>query len=143
MTSQKVLVYTNIFLDYYFDRKSGLLPIGEFAFNFIKDTLSCKYEIIYCEVVLRKLKKNIWNFSDFELTVLSNLRDKNKLVWVNITNADADKAKMMSLERNIPFNDALIALLAKREGATVVTRDNHFFENLGDIVEAFLPEELR
>lgn len=36
---QKVLVDSNIFLDYYLDRQDAMLPLGEFAFQFVEKTL--------------------------------------------------------------------------------------------------------
>ncbi|MBI2047107.1 PIN domain-containing protein, partial [Candidatus Pacearchaeota archaeon] len=51
------------------------------------------------------------------------------------------KAKDLSKKRDIPLFDALHALLARDQRATLVTRDKHF-EKLSDIISYKKPEEL-
>jgi len=45
-------------------------------------------------------------------------------------------------EKELSFNDALHAIIARDNRAMLVTRDRHFFEFLGDIVEIRKPEEI-
>ncbi|MFA5763581.1 MAG: PIN domain-containing protein [archaeon] len=142
MASQKVLVDTNIFLDYYLNRQSGYLPIGEFASNFIKDTLSCKYIICLSEIVLRKLQKQATSFDLFDDNVLQLLRERNKLEEIKIHYELVKQAKVIMEKNKVPFNDALIALTAKKLNIPVITRDKHFFEELNYIAKVILPEEL-
>lgn len=42
----KIYLDTCIYLDYLMDRKDNLRPLGEFAFQLLKRTFECEFEII-------------------------------------------------------------------------------------------------
>ena len=52
---QKILLDTNIYLDFYLDRKDNLKPLGEFAFNLIRETVSCKYFVLITDAHLKEM----------------------------------------------------------------------------------------
>ncbi len=140
--ARRVLVDSNIFLDYYLDRRDNVLPLGEFAFQFVQRALKCEFFVLVCDLALREIEKiagisqeHIWG------VILSELKKKQKVlvVWGNAELAI--KAAKISAERNLPLNDCVFALIAKENNAIVVSRDKHF-QYLHDIVETKKPEEL-
>jgi predicted nucleic acid-binding protein len=140
---EKVLVDSNIFLDYYLDRKSGLLPIGEFAFQFMKRTIECNYYFIICTESIWEMSV-VLKISEAEVheKILSPLKVKNKFeIFVPLVNQKRE-AKSISQKRNIPYTDALFAIVARDLKIRIVTRDKHFFEELDDVVNSVKPEEL-
>ena len=140
---EKVLVDSNIFLDYYLDRKSGVVPIGEFAFQFMKSTIECNYFLILCEESIWEMAAvlNITEEDVFQ-KVLSGLIVKRKFELINPSPIQKKEAKNISQKRNVPYVDALFAIVARDLRIIVVTRDKHFFEELGDVVSSVKPEEL-
>jgi predicted nucleic acid-binding protein len=139
---QRVLVDSNIFLDYYLDRKDAMLPLGEFAFRFIGSALSCNYFLLVCietiEEISHILKAPVGEVLNL---VFKELAEKGKIEIINPSLAVKAKARKIALERNLPFNDALFAVVAAENKVKVVTRDSHFLE-LKDIATAVKPEEL-
>ena len=110
MTSEKVLVDTNIFMDYYFNRKSGLLPIGEFAFNFVRDAIGGKFFVI---VIIESVKEitNLLNISENEVynRIFLTLIEKNKIEIIYPSDLQKAEANSLGKSRNLPYCDALIA----------------------------------
>ena len=131
------VVDTNIFMDLAFER-------GEFndsAFRFFNDTLSCKHKIFLTEAVIYELnKKNL--IEKLDELILNKLRKKDKLTIVDASIEQISNANKISTQQNLPFADALIALLAKENNCVVVTRDKHFSQNLSSIIDCFKPEDL-
>lgn len=142
MFSEKVLVDTNIFIDYLADRKSGYLPIGEFAATFIKRTISCEFKIIICIDIIRELTKILnvpWQElieNEFQL-----LHERNKLITYHPEKSIRFEANKISQKENIPYIDVLCTLVARKLDIKIVTRDKHFFYEL-EHHNSFLPEEL-
>jgi len=139
---QKVLVDSNIFLDYYLDRRDGMLPLGEFAFQFIKRALECEFFLIVCRECVEEVSFSLGvNEEDVYKKVLKELIEKHKLEVIDPSPKIKETALIASRKRNIPYNDALFAFVSKEIGVAVITRDKHFFE-LKDIATAIKPEEL-
>jgi len=139
----KVFVDANIFLDYYFDRRDNLLPLGEFAFNFFRDALSGKYVIVISDEVIVEVASIMGVGIENVMThIFAELIRKKKLVVVSALPLQKFSAAKISRERNVPFNDALYCVIARDMGVPVVSRDGHFYETLSDLVESFKPEEL-
>ena len=143
MVSKKVLVDTNIFLDYYLNRKSGYLPIGEFAAQFIQRTLKCKYVLLVCNELIEEMSKNL-KISEESVwdKVLLDLNNKGKIQFISRTHSQSVEAFKISKLKHVPFYDALFAVMARDMGTIVITRDKHFIEDLYAICKAMAPEEL-
>ena len=60
---------------------------------------------------------------------------------VKVTEKQIKYAIKICKERNVAFGDAIHAILARDNGAIVITRDRHFLE-LQDLAECRKPEEL-
>ncbi|MDD3160119.1 MAG: PIN domain-containing protein [Candidatus ainarchaeum sp.] len=131
-----VIVDTNIFLDYAFERKNN-----KYAKKFFIDTLSCKHIIFLPEIILEELSsKNI--LAEFEKGLFKDLKNKNKLVLIDSNYDLIKESKIISTNRKIPFADVLIAISAKQNDCVIITRDKHLFLDLYDLVDSFKPEEL-
>ncbi|MFH1239628.1 MAG: PIN domain-containing protein [Candidatus Diapherotrites archaeon] len=142
MVAERVFVDSNIFLDYYFDRKDSIKPLGEFAFQFFNNAVSCKYFLIIPKDVVFEIK-NILNCNESHLqnTVFKELLNAKKIEFIDSSDTQVEEARKISKKFNIPKTDSLCAVLARDYGAIVVSRDKHF-EKLNHITKSFLPEEL-
>lgn len=130
------IIDTNIILDFLLSSKNNLKS----AKDFFKATLSCKHTIFLCEPVMFELKAHGFD-KDAEELIFQLMRTKNKIKFIEETNEDLNQAKNIIRNSNLPFNDVLISILAKKANAIVVTRDKHFLE-LQQIVDSFKPEDL-
>jgi predicted nucleic acid-binding protein len=72
------------------------------------------------------------------LTITSALM---RLKRVDFTKEDSDEADELSRQRNVPFTDALNAIIARNNNAIMVSQDKHY-QKLKDIVETKRPEDL-
>lgn len=139
---KRVLVDSNIFLDFYLDRRDNLLSLGEFAFQFVKRAVECEFVFIVCDLILEELENALKiKVEQIMKLVFLELVKKRKLLIVDYSDELALEAKAISRERQLPLNDCVFALIAKENNVFVVSRDKHFKE-LEDTVESFKPEEL-
>ncbi|MFH1225198.1 MAG: PIN domain-containing protein [Candidatus Diapherotrites archaeon] len=127
---------TAIWMDYFGARGNGIRPLGDLAFRFLKDCEKHKCKVLYSDIVLKELKgvpkeRLEEAFSSFRGIILK----------VAFSEAQAKEAERISEERQLPFNDAFHAIIARDNFALMVTRDRHFGE-LSDIVESRAPEEI-
>jgi len=121
----KIYLDTCIYLDYFEDRKDNLRPLGEFAFQLLKRTFECEFEIIISDWLLAELSK--WADKQTITELFQKLKMLNKDISIETTNDDILKTKDICNE-NTHFQDALHFVLAKKAGAMyIVTRNiNHF-----------------
>jgi len=138
----KVFVDTNIFLDYYLDRKDNIRPLGEFAFNFINESIKCKYDVLICEISIIELK-NYLGLDRKQVfdRILKALIEKDKLTVLDYSENQFKESLHFSKKYGIPKADALFAILARDNNAILLTRDYHF-EIFNKIIKISKPEEL-
>lgn len=129
-----------IWRDYYENRfgQKGK-PLGRSALYFLAKIIEKKEIIFFSELTIKELKNYLLDESINEM--FSILFHSNMMHKISINNEDYKKAKELALLRNIPASDAAHAVMAGRNKAILVTRDNHF-EKLRDIVEVKKPEEI-
>jgi len=134
--STKFYLDTSIWRDYFEDRKDSLRPLGEFAFQFLKNCARQKCDILYSVAVLFELKHQA-------LLLESELPQEFKLVLkiVPVFDAQNKEALQISKQRRLPFNDVLHAIIARDNKAVLISRDAHF-NALLDIVDSKAPEEV-
>ncbi|MFT4312179.1 MAG: type II toxin-antitoxin system VapC family toxin [Candidatus Woesearchaeota archaeon] len=134
--SQLVYVDTNVYLDYLFNRVDRLRPLGDFAFEFFRKCIQCSYTIVISDWVLVELQKNA---SDKHIqSLLDWFVECNKIVWVEQSKEDVQKAKVFS-----HWQDRLHEILAKKAGARyIVTRNIRDFLCSGDSIQIQLPESM-
>ena len=137
---KKLYVDTNIYIDYWEDRKDKMRPLGEFAFNLFKRTIQCEFMIFYSELIEKEICK-VCNISEEECYTrfFKDLEIAGKLKFVNITNKILENAKKLKNEMDMPIGDIIHYLIAKENSLFFVTRDYHF--NKTNIKQG-RPEEL-
>jgi len=135
---KKLYVDTNIWIDYWKDRKSGFLPLGDFAMQMFNRVYDCEFTVLISDQIISELKDNLglefyWRLKPF--------KDIDKLLMLHPNANLILAAKYLTRNRKIHFSDSLHACFAKKENAILVTRDNHF-EQVRDIINICYPEEL-
>jgi predicted nucleic acid-binding protein len=137
----RVFVDTNVFLDYYFDRKDSVKPLGEFAFNFFNAAIGCRFTVLISIEVIEELElatgfgmDKIWE------VILGRLKETGKIELLEPTKSQTAMAGRLKKEKVLPFNDCLFAAIAFDLGIPLVSRDRHFEQF--EFVKAMLPEEL-
>jgi predicted nucleic acid-binding protein len=131
-------VDTSIWRDYYEDRSDGIRPLGEFAFRFFSYCIESEIIILYSELVLEELgtaynKNEIKKIMDIVSGLLEKVENPNEQQKLD--------AKRLKKKFNIPFADAMHAILARDNEAILVSRDRHFNE-LREVVVIKYPEEV-
>jgi len=140
---KRVLVDSNIFLDYYLDRRDNFLPLGEFAAQFINRAVKCEYFILVCNATIWEVSSNL-KISEKDVwgNILGELKKKNKVEIASYSHEQVKEARKISKDKHVAFNDALFAVIARDSSIVLVTRDNHFFVELSGIADAVKPEDL-
>lgn len=131
---------TAIWRDFFEDRSDGLRPLGEFAFQFLKNCEKKGYKVLVSDSVVLELKvyfpeekiKQI--FSSF-LGIIKNIKAAEEQI-------SEARTEWQKREKRVPFKDVLHAVLARHHYAVLIARDNHFFDELSSIVEVEKPEEI-
>jgi len=137
--SEKYYIDTLIWRDYYENRKDRFRPLGEWAFEFFKKAMMEDCLIFYSDFVEDELRKD---YDVKKIKEIFTVIDKIQLLKrVEVQPVQLKEAAKISKERNVPFGDALHAIIARDVGATVITRDHHF-EDLQDIASSKKPEDL-
>jgi predicted nucleic acid-binding protein len=138
-----VFVDTHIFVDYFLDRSDSILPLGELASVFFKKVFDCKYFVLVSEISLEELCNVLeTDLKGVEENFLSELKEAKKIKIVDFNILQYKEASEISKKKQIPFSDALFAILARDNNALLVSRDKHHLETM-EIVTAIKPEELK
>lgn len=135
---QKFYLDTAIWRDYFEDRKDGVRPLGEFAFQFLKNCEKKGCKVLYSGLIVQELK------SDYSKERVAEVFSsfKHFLVEVPISNEQISEArKIASFVEGTHLKDALHAVLARDNYAVMITRDRHF-DALADFVEVAKPEDI-
>ncbi|MBW2974958.1 PIN domain-containing protein [Candidatus Woesearchaeota archaeon] len=142
MAEKEHLIDTCIWRDFYENRFSkSKNPIGKYAADLFMKVLKRKYTILFSEALVWELKRD---YDEKEINDMLNLLFINKtLVRIEITKEEYQEAKKLSEERHIPFIDCLNAIQARNYKAVMVSRDEHFINNLSDIVKSVKPEDIK
>lgn len=135
---QKFYLDTAIWRDYFEDRKDGIRPLGEFAFQLLKKCHQRKWIVL----VSPEVEKELLAYYPRERVeqVFSSFKDI--IVKVSYSKEQVSEALTfwVKTRKEFPFSDILHSVIARDNCATLVCRDRHFFEiKLADCV---LPEEV-
>ncbi|MBS3128162.1 PIN domain-containing protein [Candidatus Woesearchaeota archaeon] len=128
-----------IWLDLLEDRNESLLPRGDYAWNLFKKILKEEGIIIYSDMIIEELTQG-YGYPFYKIEPLFQMF-KRILCHIDTTDEYVRKAKDLSSKRNIPYGDALHAILARKHQAEFITRD-HDFEKITDIIIAKKPEDI-
>ena len=136
--TEKYLNDTSIWMDLYEDRKGFAgEPLCDYALKLFIQIKAKKYKIVISDLLLKELELH------YSLAAINGMMNpfEDLIEKVIVTKEQRDEAKKISLERNVPPNDFLHAILARDNKSILVTRDNHF-KQLKDISNYHKPEEL-
>ncbi|MBI4149304.1 PIN domain-containing protein [Candidatus Woesearchaeota archaeon] len=129
---------TSIWLDFFEHRDEPNLPKGRWAHELVNKIIRNDDKIIYSDNVIIELET--LGYSSYDIAHLLN-KLRSILIYVESHLKQLGKAKDLALKRNVPQRDALHALIARDNKATLVTLDNHF-QKLRDIAEPQKPQDL-
>jgi predicted nucleic acid-binding protein len=117
----------------------GGRPLGHHATKLMTKLMKDCAEIVFTDTVVAELEKD---YDEEDVLDMFNMLFKiGILKRVEVSREEFTEAKKLSVKRNIPFGDALHAVIAKNNGAVLISQDNHF-EKLKDIVTVLRPEEV-
>ena len=135
---EKYYLDTSIWLDFFENRNEPNLPKGNWAHKLLSKITENNDKAIYSDIVLLELGVAGYQFHEIE-----KLFEKIKpiLIFAESTEKQARKAKDLSSKRDVPKGDALHALIARDNKATLVTLDNHF-KKLVDIIKPKKPQDI-
>lgn len=139
----EIIVYpdTNFYMDHFDGRVDNLRPLGEFAFQILRRIFECEFKVVISPLVLKELFYNTYEEKIKEL--MNDLKEKNKVIKIEVSEEDVKKARQISKERNTSFNDTLHAVIANKAKAEyLITRNVKDFEDLQDLVKIAYPENL-
>ncbi len=136
---KKYYVDTAIWRDLHENRTDKFRPLGEWAFMMFRKIRENQDIVLYSEIIVEELSK------DFDDKIIKNIfsimSDEGLLRKVEINKNKIQDALKLKNKLEIPFGDAIHAILARDNGAILITRD-HDFEKVQDIVEIKKPEDL-
>lgn len=140
--SELIYIDTNVYLDHFENRVDKMRPLGEFAFNVIRRTLDCEFNVVVSSQVLDELKNAGAHQSINNIFLV--LKQRHKYKFIKTIEEDKYRADQISSKHYYThYEDTLHALLAKKAGAKyLVTRNIKDFECLAFLIESKLPEEL-
>jgi len=126
-----------IWRDYWENRSDRFRPLGEWAFRFLR-SIADQDIVLISEMLLDELHKK---YAPEEVVEMLDVVPAASRVDISVSSLQESEAKSLARERGVAFGDALHAVLARDCGATMITRDNHFWK-LTDIVDVKKPEDL-
>ena len=136
--TEKYYLDTSIWLDFFENRNEPNLPKGDWAHKLLGIITENNDKAIYSDIIILEL--GVVGYQPHEIEKLFE-KIKPILIFVESTEKQARKAKDLSLKRDIPKGDALHALIARDNQATLVTLDNHF-KKLLDITKPKRPQDI-
>ena len=129
---------TSIWIDLYEDRKGfNNEKLGDYALDLFYFIIEKNHKLIISDMLIKELGIN---YTTAQINGMMKIYE-NLIEKIKITTKQRDEAKELSLERNLPYGDALHAIIARDNNLILVTRDNHF-KKLTDISQYYKPEEL-
>ncbi|MAE13608.1 hypothetical protein CMO92_03505 [Candidatus Woesearchaeota archaeon] len=137
--SNRYYLDTCIWRDYYENREDRFRPLGQWAFEFFRMVKETESRVLTSDLIVDELSK-AYNQTEI-LKIFKILSDEALLENVKTQKKQVDEAARLKRERKSPFGDLLHAILARDNGAILITRDKHFVE-FEDIVSIRKPEDL-
>ncbi|MEK6964284.1 MAG: PIN domain-containing protein [Nanoarchaeota archaeon] len=134
----KYYLDTCIWIDFFEDRKGSKgEPFGEFASRLLTKIQKENNQIMLSDHLLNEFKRG------FSLSSILHILDSLQIEMEGFSysiSQDAE-AQRLAKDKNVPFEDALHAILARDSNAILVTRDKHF-KKLSSVSNPFKPETL-
>ncbi len=140
LVQKRFYLDTSIWRDYFEDRSDGIMPLGEFAFQFLKNCTETGAEILVSDIVVFELEARLSKERVKE--IFSSFRSIIRKVAANAKQVSEAREEWKKRNKALPFKDVLHAIIARDNNAILVARDNHFFDMLTSIVEVKKPEDI-
>lgn len=134
----KYYLDTCIWRDYFEDRTDGLRPLGEWAFQLIKQIIAEEGLFIFSNLAEKELRDY---YSESKFAQLLETIPNDLLVYVRFSHEQFRESLVLAKKFDVPKKDALHLVIARDASAVLVSRDNHFFA-LDSIYRTYKPEEL-
>lgn len=129
---------TSIWIDLYEDRKGfNNEPFGKHAWDLIAYIKAIKGKIVVSTFLLKELESR---YSLGQIRGMTFLFE-GMMIKAGVSDFQASEARRLSKERNVPFGDAIHAVVARDNAAFLVSRDRHF-ALLADICSVIPPEKI-
>ena len=126
---------TSIWMDIY--DKRGVH--GDVAKKLLEKIIHEDFFVVYSDVIFTELKR--LNYSDFEINQMLSIAKPNHIKRIQSTKEQIEEAVRLAWQRDVPFRDALHALICRDHDLQLVSRDWDF-EKLKDVARAMKPEDL-
>ena len=130
---------TSIWLDIFEDRDEPNLPKSKYARELINKIVIRRDKIIISNAIYEELLDLGYNI--FEIKGLFR-EFRGIVIYMGFDKMQYGKAKDLAYKRDIPKFDALHAILARDNNATLISRDYPHFKKLTDITTFHKPEEV-
>jgi len=127
-----------IWRDYFENRSDRFRPLGDWALSLINKIIKEDNLIIFSDILIEELENQ---YSSEELNKFLKMIPKELIIRIEANEKQTKEAFRIKNKLNIPFGDALHAILARDNNAILISRDKHFYE-LSEHVTIRKPEEL-
>ncbi len=138
LENRRFYVDTCIWRDFEEDRKDGIRPLGEFAFQFFKNCEKNDCKVLFSELVVQELK------SDYSIEKVQEVFSSFMQILLKVSASHEQISEARAISKTIKethLKDVLHAILARDNKAIMVTRDKHF-DVLSSFVEIAKPEDI-
>ncbi len=129
----KIYIDTNVYLDYLLARKNKQgIDLSKPAFEVLKRTVSCEFEIIVSDLLFKELCGNI------KLEDVRMMAKFLKKKIIKICEEEQDQTEADKFEHKNDARHAILAIKGKAE--LIITRNISHFKDF--LIQAKLPEEI-
>jgi predicted nucleic acid-binding protein len=139
--AEKYYIDTCVWRDHYENRHGpGGRPLGDYATALFTKIMKDKDTIIFSEHIIYELTKAFASEDIeemFHILFLMNILKK-----IEVTKGDWDEAKKMAHERDVSPSDSLHAVLARNNGAILITQNIRDFDKFTDMIVVKRPEDV-
>lgn len=134
----KVYCDTNVYLDFFLERDTTLVPHSQFAWNIFSLAYQRKIILIYSDHLEFQIKKELGDKWKLAQGFFRDLKDRNAVEEVKVTDEIRKESKRYLPNRE----DAIHALLAIKTNASVlVTRNIGDFEPFKQTIKIVTPTD--
>jgi len=120
----RIYVDTDIFLNLWFNEMIRYNPVFERAKRLLERVISCRLFLIISELTLEELSRNMrLSIDTIKSDYFNEYANLGKLSVAEVTQDIVNEARRLSHH----VGDATHAVIAKREGAVLITRNKRHF----------------
>ncbi|MFA5887696.1 MAG: PIN domain-containing protein [Candidatus Nanoarchaeia archaeon] len=134
---KKYYLDTCIWIDYFENRKDRFRPLGEWAFQLLRQITEEEDIVLFSRIVIKELKRV---YNEQEIESIFSIIPKELLLEAEVFSKQIAEAEIRAKILGIPTNDVIHLIIARDNNAILVTRDKHLL--FLDDIEIRMPEEL-